>query len=69
MSIDYQARLTAVSAAISALLSGGAQSYTIDGQSVTKLDIGKLMDEERRLQGLVDRAARSTGAFMRIAPR
>lgn len=67
--IDYAARLALVSAAISALLTGGMASYAIDGQTVTKLDLDTLVKEEQRLKALVDRQNRVGGAFRRVAPR
>jgi hypothetical protein len=69
VSIDYAARLALVQAAIQNILSGSAQSYSIDGQSVTKLDLGWLTREEERLQSKVNRLARSGGAFRQAAPR
>jgi len=47
------------------VLSGGNQSYEIDGQRVTKLDLDSLMAEERRLVGLVKRQQRGS-AFRRV---
>lgn len=42
--------LAQVEAAIEALLTGGASSYSIGARSVTKLDLGKLFEERRMLQ-------------------
>jgi hypothetical protein len=67
-SIDYEARLGEVQAAISAILSGGVQSYTLDGQSLTKLDLGWLSIEESRLIAKINRASRRGGAFRRVDP-
>ena len=67
--IDYQARLTQVQAAIAAILSGGNASYRIDGQEVTKLDLDWLSREEARLVAKIKRQARSTGAFRTVHPR
>lgn len=67
--IDYAARLALVSAAIDALLRGGVQSYDIDDQKVTKLDLPTLQKEERRLARLVNRAARRGGAFGQAVPK
>lgn len=66
-SVDYAARLAQVQAAISAILTGGHQSYTVDGRSVTKLDLPQLQREESRLIGKMNRAARG-GAFSRGDP-
>lgn len=59
----WQARLVLVQAAITALLSGGAHSYEIDGMKVTKLNLPELTAEEARLNGLIARASRRGGAF------
>jgi hypothetical protein len=69
MSIDYSARLALVQAAITAILSGGMQSYAIDGQQVTKLDLDWLSKEESRLVAKIARASRSSGAFRAAVPR
>lgn len=69
MSVDYAARLVQVQAAITALLSGGIQSYSIDGQQVTKLDLNWLSKEESRLVAKIARANRSGGAFRQAVPR
>lgn len=68
-SIDYAARLALVQAAIEALLRGGAQSYRIEGQEVTKLDLDWLSKEESRLSAKVARQARRGGAFRQAVPR
>jgi spore germination protein YaaH len=60
--IDYAARLALVQAAINSLLSGGMQSYEIDGQKVTALDLEKLTREESRLVAKVKRAGGQSGA-------
>jgi hypothetical protein len=67
--IDYQARLDKVQAAITSLLDGGMQQYTIDGQSVTKLDLDWLSREEARLVARISRQNRRTGAFRNAVPR
>lgn len=61
--IDYSARLALVQAAINALLSGGAQSYEIEGQKVTKLDLAALTREESRLVAKIKRASGTGRAF------
>lgn len=68
-SVDYAARLTQVQAAISAILSGGVESYTVDGRTVTKLDLAWLTREESRLVAKANRAARVGGAFRRVDPK
>lgn len=69
MSIDYTARRQMISAAIEALLTGGHQSYTVDGDTVTKLDLATLQAEEQRLIALEKRQSRPRGAFGRVVPR
>ena len=54
--------LAQIDAAIEALLTGGASSYSIGARSVTKLDLGTLFEERRILQREVDRSSGS-GAF------
>lgn len=61
--IDYSARLALVQAAINALLSGGAQSYEIEGQKVTKLDLAALTREESRLVAKIKRTSGASRAF------
>jgi len=68
--IDYAARLALVQAAITALLSGGMQSYEIEGQKVTKLDLPTLTAEESRLVAKIRRqSAGGRGAFRTVVPR
>ncbi len=68
--IDYAARLALVQAAINALLSGGMQSYEIEGQKVTKLDLDSLTKEEARLVAKLKRQqAGGRGAFRAVVPR
>ena len=54
--------LAQIEAAISALLTGGASSYSIGSRSVTKLDLADLMAERRMLLAEVQRSSGS-GAF------
>lgn len=68
MAIDYAARLALVQAAIQNLLSDGMQSYEIEGQKVTKLDLGWLSREESRLEGKL-RRQQGTGGFRSAVPR
>ena len=60
--MDAANLLAQVNAAIEALLTGGAQSYSIGSRSVTKLDLKSLFEERRMLQIEVDRSTGS-GAF------
>lgn len=47
--------LAQVEAAIEALLTGGASSYSIGSRSVTKLDLASLMDQRDKLLRQVQR--------------
>ena len=60
--MDPATLLAQIEAAITALLSGGAESYSIGNRSVTKLDLAALMQERRMLLTEVERASGS-GAF------
>lgn len=51
--------LVQIDAAIEALLTGGASSYSIGNRSVTKLDLKTLFEERRQLQFAAQRE--STG--------
>jgi hypothetical protein len=54
--------LAQIDAAIEALLTGGASSYSIGNRSVTKLDLKTLFEERRQLQFAASRESGS-GAF------
>lgn len=60
--MDAATLLTQVESAISALLTGGASSYSIGSRSVTKLDLASLFEQRRQLQIEVQRSSGS-GAF------
>ncbi|WHZ33418.1 MULTISPECIES: hypothetical protein [unclassified Sagittula] len=60
--IDYVARLALVQAAITALLTGKMQSYDLDGQKVTYLDLDSLLAEEKRLVALARRQTQGARA-------
>jgi hypothetical protein len=60
--------LAMIDAAIEALLTGGASSYSIGARSVTKLDLAQLMEERRILQQSVDRES-GGGVFRKAAIR
>lgn len=60
--MDASTLLAQIEAAISALLTGGASSYSIGNRSVTKLDLADLFSERRILLSEVARASGS-GAF------
>lgn len=60
--MDPATLLSQIEAAITALLTGGASSYSIGNRSVTKLDLGALMEERRMLLNEVSRSSGS-GAF------
>jgi hypothetical protein len=58
--------LALIDAAIEALLTGGASSYSIGSRSVTKLDLPDLFEQRRILQSEVDRES-SGGGMFRVA--
>jgi hypothetical protein len=60
--MDPAALLAQIEAAITALLTGGAESYSIGNRSVTKIDLASLMNERRLLLSEVQRSSGS-GAF------
>ena len=53
--------LAQIDAAIEALLTGGASSYSIGNRTVTRLDLGQLFDQRRMLQTEVQRETGSGG--------
>lgn len=53
--------LAAIDTAIEALLSGQHSSYSVDGRSVTRLDLGALFKQREKLQRQLDRE--SSGTF------
>lgn len=57
--------LAQIDAAIEALLTGGASSYSIGSRSVSKLDLKSLFEERRMLQNEVSRE--SGGGAFRLA--
>lgn len=64
MALDPAALLSQVESAITALLTGGAQSYSIGARSVSKLDLPQLLAERRMLLAEVNR---QSGADFRLA--
>lgn len=60
--------LAMIDAAIEALLTGGASSYSIGARSVTKLDLAQLFEERRILQQAVERES-AGGIFRKAAIR
>lgn len=60
--MDSATLLSQIESAITALLTGGASSYSIGNRNVTKLDLGTLMEERRMLQVQAQRESGS-GAF------
>lgn len=60
--MDSATLLTQIESAISALLTGGASSYSIGSRTVTKLDLATLLEQRRQLQIEVTRESGS-GAF------
>jgi hypothetical protein len=59
--------LSQIDAAIEALLTGGASSYSIGARSVTKLDLGQLFEERRILQREASRESRSAFSLAKMA--
>ena len=59
-----QTLLDAIDTAIEALLSGQHTSYSVDGRSVTRLDLDKLFDQRERLQRQL---ARENNGTFRLA--
>lgn len=57
--------LAQIDAAIEALLTGGASSYSIGARSVTKLDLAELFSQRRMLQAEAAREGR--GGMFRLA--
>jgi len=55
--------LAQIDAAIEALLTGGASSYSIGSRTVTALDLGTLMEQRNILQVQADREAGGGGMF------
>jgi hypothetical protein len=68
MALSASTLLAQVDAAIEALLTGGASSYSIGNRSVSKLDLRQLFEERRLLQQQVDRE-QSGGIFRKAAIR
>ena len=56
--------LALIDAAIEALLTGGAESYSIGNRSVTKLDLDSLFEQRRQLEF---QAQREAGNGVRLA--
>lgn len=65
MALSASALLASIEAAIEALLTGGASSYSIGARTVTKLDLASLMEERRLL--LAEVARESGGGMFRKA--
>jgi hypothetical protein len=57
--------LAQVEAAIEALLTGGASSYSIGNRSVTKLDLADLFEQRRILS--IEAARESRGSIFTLA--
>lgn len=61
--------LAQIEAAIEALLTGGASSYSIGSRSVTKLDLNALFAERQTLRREVDRELNGTFRLGRMSRR
>ncbi len=59
--------LAQIDAAIEALLTGGASSYSIGSRSVTKLDLSQLFEERRMLQKEVQRETSGTFSLAKLS--
>ena len=62
-------QLASVQAAISAIESGGASSYSIGNRSVTKTDLKVLYDREASLISRLDRESGGTFRLAKIGRR
>jgi hypothetical protein len=61
--------LAQVEAAIEALLTGGASSYSIGQRSVTKLDLATLFEQRNMLQMQVQRESGSAFSLAKMGRR
>lgn len=59
---EAQAELTAVNEAILAIVQGKAQSYSINGRQVTRLDLKELRELRKELEVIISRG--TSGSFM-----
>lgn len=57
---DLQARLDAIGEAIDAIITGG-QSVAYEGRAVTKADLSRLIEEEKRIEMRLARQNRGGG--------
>lgn len=57
---DLQARYDAIGEAIDAIIAGG-QSVSYEGRVVTKADLSRLLDEEKRIEVRLARKNRGGG--------
>lgn len=57
--MEPSALLTLIESAITALLTGGASSYSMGSRTVTKIDLAQLMEERRMLLTEVQRSSGS----------
>ncbi len=66
---DLQTKLTRVQTAIDKIESGRAQSYSIDGDAFTNLDLPTLYTREARLQAKITRLEGGGIRTRRVVPR
>lgn len=59
---EAQTELTAVNAAILAIVTGKAQSYSLHGRNVTRLDLTQLRELRKELEAVIARS--SSGTFL-----
>jgi len=64
--MDPAALLAQIEAAITALLTGGASSYSIGARTVTHLDLSQLFEQRRMLQQEVARASGQSVRYAKI---
>ena len=64
MALSPSVLLEQIETAITALVSGGASSYSIGNRQVTKLDLADLFEQRRLLQAEVQR---ESGGTFRLA--
>lgn len=69
MALTDEQLLTATREAIDALVQGGASSYTLNGRTVTKVDLPALRDTVEWLESRIARASGSGGGFSQIVAR
>ena len=67
--MDAASLLSQVESAISALLTGGASSYSIGSRTVTKLDLASLFEQRKLLQFEVQRSSGGAVSLAKMGRR